>query len=144
LPKGLRTAAELVINLGLQEAFTPNELDLDQIAAFLAEARRFGVEPDAATLEFTLRGTAERLAADLQRDPDHPERLRQLTRLVDMAATLPFEINFWSVQNICYGLLQEVYPARAAAAQSGEVAAQVWVNNFLALAKKVRLAVPTA
>jgi len=144
LPKGLRTAAEMVINLGLQEAFTPDELDLEKIATFLAEARRFGVEPDAQTLEFTLRGTAERLAADLQGDPDHPERLRQLTELVDMAATLPFEINFWSVQNTCYGLLQQVYPERAAAAQQGDAAAQTWVHNFLALARKVRLAVPTS
>ncbi|MGQ9920815.1 MAG: DUF3536 domain-containing protein [Desulfobacca sp.] len=142
LPRGLRTAAELVINLSLKDAFTPNELNLEHIAALLAEARRFGVEPDAQTLEYTLRQTAERLAADLRQDPDHPERLRQLTALVEMAATLPFEINFWSVQNICYDLLQRVYPARAAAAHQGDAKAQVWVANFLALAQKVRLAVP--
>lgn len=142
LPKGLRTAAEMVINLGLQEAFTPDELDVAQIAALLAEARRFGVDPDAETLEYTLRRTAERLAVDLQQEPDHPERLRQLTALVDMAATLPFEINLWSVQNICYDLLQRVYPARAAAAQQGDGKAQTWVTDFLALAQKLRLAVP--
>lgn len=142
LPKGLRTAAELVINLGLHDAFLPNELDLEKIAALLAEARRFGVDPDAQTLEFTLRQTAERLAADLQQNPDHPERLRQLTALVEMATALPFEINLWSVQNICYDLLQQVYPARAEAAQRGEASAQTWVTNFLGLARKVRLAVP--
>ena len=142
LPKGLRTAAELVINLSLQDAFTPDELDLEQIAQLLAESRRFGIAPDAQTLEYTLRQTAERLAADLQQDPDHPERLRQLISLMEMKATLPFEINLWSVQNICYDLLQRVYPPRAEAARRGEAASQTWVANFLVLAKKVQLAIP--
>ncbi len=142
LPKGLHTAAELVINLSLQEAFTPDELDLDRIAALLEEARRFGVEPDAQTLEFTLRQTAERLSAGLRQEPEHPEYLRQLTALVDMAAGLPFEINFWSVQNHCYELLQLVYPLKVVAARRGDAAAQSWAADFLALAQKLRLAVP--
>ncbi len=141
LPKGYLATAELVINQNLRQAFAAEEPDMDLISGLLMESRLFQIEIEAETLEFVLRQTLERLAVAFSQESANLDRLKRLEAMVELANSLPFEVNLRSVQNICYDLLHRVYPEKTWQAQQGDEAGQTWVEHFVSLAGKLRLAV---
>ena len=97
------------------------------------------VDLDATTLEYTLRRTIERKAGQLQEDPDNPERLRKLGEAVALTGILPFPVTLWTVQNICYNLLQTRYGQVRSQAEEGDEDAAAWCENFRKLAQDLSL-----
>ena len=142
MPKGYLTTAELVINLNLRQAFEAEEPNLEFIFGLLKEAHLFHIEIDSQTLEFALRQTLQRLATAFSLEPANLERLIHLAAVVELAKNLPFEVNLWTVQNICYTLLHRVYPEQKWLAQQGDPDSQVWLEHFISLITKLDLAIP--
>jgi hypothetical protein len=94
------------------------ELDRDYINNLLEEARVLQVELNAASLEYALRKTLERLALKFKEHPSELGRLQQLAAALLLAGGLPFAVDLWKVQNIYYEQLQIAYPqGRQRAAQ---------------------------
>jgi hypothetical protein len=54
---------------------------------------------------------------------------------------LPFEVDFWKVQNGYYQLLVQLLPARRREADGGFDDAARWVERFLALGEKLSVKV---
>jgi alpha-amylase/alpha-mannosidase (GH57 family) len=141
LPEAYRATAEFVLNLNLREAFEAEDLERDNINNLLEEVRVLHVELDAASLEYALRQTLERLALEFR---DHLARLDYLRRLdaaLTLAGELPFEVNLRKVQNIYYEQLQTVYPQWRQRASQGEEGARTWVDHFVALGEKLAIQV---
>ncbi|MFH1351279.1 MAG: DUF3536 domain-containing protein [Pseudomonadota bacterium] len=121
-PKALKVAAEFFLNASLRRAFEDEDFDVDFVASLLLEARIEGVTLDTATLEFAIRKNLEKMAALLS---DNPEDLAQLTKLdsaLDLLRSLPFKVNPWKVQNICYEILRRpilMYAWRPSRAMKG-------------------------
>jgi alpha-amylase/alpha-mannosidase (GH57 family) len=137
LPKAFRTTAEYALNSHLRRAFS-DELDAGRIRSLLEEARLGGVDLDATTLEYTLRKTIERMAGRLREDPTNLADLHELLHAVELTEELPFNVTLWTVQNIAYDLLQQVYPSMLEEAETdGE--AREWIENFDVLARKLSL-----
>lgn len=130
LPVPLEAAAAFVVNANLRLALAADNLDVPRVRALLEEAGTRHVTLDTATLEFTLRRTIERMMAQLASAPHDQDLLDRVAAAVTLAGALPFEVNFWQVQNAYYDLLEREYPAQRARGADGDGDAARWVNRL--------------
>ena len=70
LPQAFQTAAAFITNTDLRRALAAATLDRDRIQALLADAETWHVDLDTPGLSYMLRRRAERLAEQLQADPE--------------------------------------------------------------------------
>ncbi len=136
-PRGFRVAAEMAFQIRLRQAIEAAEPSVPQLESILDEARTVGVPLHEDGLGLGVQDTLERLAEGLGSDPADTRRLETLDGLVRLARTLPFEVDFWKVQNAYYRALRGLYPARRRAAEEGSAEARKWVNRFLALGERL-------
>lgn len=141
LPKALSTAAEFVINADLNRGLSERPLDLDKIRALFEEATLSGASLEKDTLEYGLRKTLESMAHDLGEDPDNLQLLEALDTALSLLADLPFQINLWTVQNVCYDIRQSKYSAQRKAAGLGQEKSILWLRSFTSLAEKLRVSI---
>ncbi|MGH9631412.1 MAG: DUF3536 domain-containing protein [Bryobacteraceae bacterium] len=134
LPKAFRTTAEYALNSYLRRAFASEDLDIPRIQSILDEARIGEVDLDATTLEYTLRQKLESLARTFAKEPADLVELQRLAAGVSLLSLLPFTVTLWSVQNVCYELLQTRYRSQKRKAHQGDPDAQAWVGHFKRLA----------
>jgi hypothetical protein len=141
LPKAFRTTAEYAINSHLRRAFSADSLDVERIKSLLEEARYGNVDLDATTLEFTYRKTLENFAFRLQEDPLNLDVLSALVEAVELLSALPFPVTLWTVQNVCWDLLQNVRPDIADRAKQSDEDAKLWLEQFQFIADTLSLQV---
>ncbi len=136
-PRGFRMAAELALNTSLKEALEAPSPEPARLAAILEEARDVGVALHEDGLGLSVSHTLERLAEGLRGDPADLARLEELEAVVDLARQLPFEVDFWQVQNVYYRLLRSLWPGGRREAETGSEDARKWTKRFLALGEKL-------
>ncbi len=136
-PRGFRMAAELALNTSLKEALETPAPDPARLSAILEEAKNVGVALHEDGLGLAVTHALERLAEGLRGSPSELSRLEELEAVVDLARQLPFEVDFWRVQNVYYGLLQTLLPTWRREAEAGFEDARKWTERFLALGKKL-------
>jgi hypothetical protein len=141
-PKALSMVAEFILSKGLRSAFEREPFDLERIQSLLEEANEEGVTLDAATLEFSIRKRLERMAKAFSADPTDLSKLQELASAVSLLKALPFQVNLWTVQNICYDISQSSYDEIRNRAENGDKTAQAWVNQFKPLAENLSLRIP--
>ncbi len=145
LPPPFRMAADFTLNRDLRRLFSRDEAaDLPAARSLLEEAQEFGVALDNRGLGYAIKETLEELAGNLRHEPESLETLIHLVAVAGLARTLPFEVDLWQVQNIFYGLKENVYPGVKARALDGYPAAQEWADAFSALARSLRVAMEDA
>jgi hypothetical protein len=140
-PRGFRMAAELALNTSLRGELEKEELDVARLSAILDEAKNVGIALHEDGLGLAVEHAVERLAEALRASPGDLERLEELEAVVDMSGQLPFEVDFWKVQNAYYRLLQTFLPGRRREADGGFEDARRWVDRFLLLGEKLMLRV---
>ncbi|MGH9791878.1 MAG: DUF3536 domain-containing protein, partial [Candidatus Acidiferrales bacterium] len=118
-PRRLQAAAEFTLNSELLRALEAEPLELEAIRARLAEAAKAGVTLDAEALEFRVRRTLERMARRLAEKPHDVAQLQALEAAVDLAASLPFEVNLWTPQNVYFSQLKPLIAGQRAQAEGG-------------------------
>lgn len=138
-PKALTTAAELVINTSLRQAFKRDRLDLEHIRARLNEAELSNIPLDKTSLRFAAEQALKRLAGHMAAHPDDHSLIRHLDEVIGLVQTLPFEVPLWKVQNIYFRQLGTVYPQINKEALRGDKEAEAWVSAFCALGEKLRI-----
>ena len=140
-PRGFRMAAELALNTSLRRALESEELDTGQLAAILEEAKNVGVTLHEDGLGLSVEHAVERLADRLRSSPSDLRRVEELEAVVDLTRQLPFEVDFWKVQNAYYRLLRQLLPGRRREAEGGFEDARRWVERFLSLGEKLKVKV---
>ena len=100
------------------------------------------MELEKETLEYALRKALEGMALTLSRNPRDLSGLTHLDEALGMLEDMPFEINLWTIQNVCYELLETAYPALKAKADQGEEEAGEWVDRFSHMAETLSVKVP--
>jgi hypothetical protein len=97
---------------------------------------------DAATLEYSIRKRLEGMARAFSEDPIDMSRLQELASAVALLKALPFKVNLWTVQNLCYEIIQSSYDERRNRAANGDEMAQDWLNHFNPLVESLSLIIP--
>ncbi|MEJ2724651.1 MAG: DUF3536 domain-containing protein [Deltaproteobacteria bacterium] len=143
IPEALQFAAQYVLHGDLQRAFEDEEVDPERVRLLLEAANTAGMAVKGDGLEFALRKNLERMAECLSESPLDRERLGRLNAALGILGELPFQVNIWTVQNVCYDLLHTAYPDEQRKAESGDRDAAEWVNSFMALCRKAYLKVPS-
>ena len=140
-PRGFRMAAELALAMSLRQALGAPSPDPAKLTAVLEESRNVGITLHEDGLGLAVEHTLERLADGLRASPSELSRLEELEAVVDLAGQLPFEVDFWKVQNAYYRLAQSLLPGRRREADAGFEDARRWVVKFLALGEKLAVKV---
>ncbi len=142
VPKGLALAAESCLNAKLRGAIQGEGLEPEVVRPLLEEARLAGVTLDAATLGSLLAGNVEHLAEQLLEQPDDLARMESLNQAAKLVRTLPFEVNLWKTQNLCYKLVQTHWFDFKEKARLGDTIAQEWLRTCTVLAGNFWIRVP--
>lgn len=140
-PPAFRLASEYVIQADLEAAFHEETLDPGVISRLLEESRKeqIDLKPDglAKGLEQALYRTAMHL-----RDSGHRlEALRRLRISVALAASAPFSLNLFRVQNAFFRMIDGPYAERRKQAAEGDVEADQWVRLFREIAEDLAVRV---
>ena len=142
VPRAFQAAAEFVLNARLRRALAGGEPDFGEIRSLLADAEGARIALDTPTLELTLRARLERLAARLVAEPSNPDLITELSSAVDLARSLPIEINLWKIQNVGYGLLKNESNGNKPPSPGAARNRKEWLENFRPLAEKLELIMP--
>jgi hypothetical protein len=141
LPKPYQTAAELIINADLRREFTVGGLNSDRITQLIEESSAWNVELDEEGLGFTLQQTIEEIMERYTDTPNDITLLQELIAAVELARSLPFEVNLWKVQNIYYTMLKTIYPTFQKMAERGDKPTEEWILLFNTLGGRLSLLV---
>jgi hypothetical protein len=142
-PQLLAVAADLCLNAKLRRVLQGDGLDPDVVRPLLEEARLAGAELDATHLGLLLAANIERLADELLGHPDDVSLVERLNEAASLVRSLPFEVNLWKTQNICYRILHTRCCDFKEKAESGDEAAREWVHHSTVLAKNFRIRMPS-
>jgi alpha-amylase/alpha-mannosidase (GH57 family) len=116
VPSAFQAAAEIALNNQLKQAFEREDPDAEGIHGHLKEAAASNVTLDVPGLEFAIRKRLEREAAIFATQPTNLEMVQKLRKLLEFAATLPFPVTLWEVQNIAYApLIKAIHESRPGA-----------------------------
>ncbi len=142
LPKGLALAAELSLNAKLRREIQQDGFELEVIRPLMEEARLAGANLDETALGLLVAGVVENMSRQLLEQPEDLNRMIRLNKAAKLFRTLPFEINIWKTQNICYNLVHTYWPDFNNKAILGDKNAQNWVNNCTVLARNFWIRLP--
>ncbi|MBI4299671.1 MAG: DUF3536 domain-containing protein [Chloroflexi bacterium] len=137
LPGAFHSAATLALNSSLRRAFAEDTPVPERILPLLEEARAWKIDLDTGGLSYTLEQSLERLARYFRAQPGELPLLERLHAVVEMATSLPFELDLWQTQNSYYEMLQTIYPDFKARAEHGDEAARLWTDRFRALGERL-------
>jgi alpha-amylase/alpha-mannosidase (GH57 family) len=135
IPKSLRVATELALNMNLRRAI--DELDLGRVLPLVEEAKRYDISIDGALLGYRMKEKIGQMAIDFRTQPANMEQLRKLEGIVNLACSLPFEVDLWKPQNVYFEMARSVYPEFRKKAEAGEEAAKSWVELFTRFGEKL-------
>jgi alpha-amylase/alpha-mannosidase (GH57 family) len=105
VPSVLYAAAEADLNLRLRRALESDELPRRQVESLLDQAIHEQISIDHQSLGHTMKISIERLAGQVRENPSDLDLVLRLVGAVELVDRLPFEVDLWKVQNVCYRLL---------------------------------------
>lgn len=129
LPDALRSTLRFVIHTQLKEAFAVRPLPFSKVQALLEEAHTAGVSLNDEGLSYSFQCTLETLAEQWTTAPDQQHALDALVQASSLLADLPFDVNLYHVQTICYQQL--AHPPSAMSTQ--------WQNQLTSLAHMLQV-----
>jgi alpha-amylase/alpha-mannosidase (GH57 family) len=134
IPKSLETAAEFALNTSLRKILQAEELDRERLLSLLDQAKRLSVPFDRSGLGYEMKKKVDKAAEQFRSRPEDPVRLRTLDLLADLSLSLPFEVDFWKVQNVFFEVWRGEYHELKGKTDED---ARNWVERFLALGVKL-------
>jgi hypothetical protein len=114
------------------------DIDAAAVKALLREADLNKVTLDEPTLEFTLRKRLEEQASVFGKNPDDFETLKRLHALLDVATVLPFSVQLWEAQNLCFVPLTQAPTNDNGSGPSNED----WARELVAVREKLHIQGP--
>ena len=118
-PQRFAAIADEHFHSQLLEEFMRRPVRPDSVRSLLETAMRRKIQWRQNALEHEIREIIESLAREARQSPTDAPARRNLAAAVIAARTLPFAVNFYETQNICYAFLQKQYAEMKTAADKG-------------------------
>lgn len=141
-PRALYAAADLCLNAKLSKAFTGEEPDVMTVNPLLEEARLAGINLDGTRLGFLLKTAIERMAEQLFNNPDDCSCMEQLNNTAVLARAVPFDVNLWRPQTLCFKIIHAHWPEHKRKAVQGDAEARKWIRSATVLAENFSVQLP--
>jgi alpha-amylase/alpha-mannosidase (GH57 family) len=141
-PQALSSAATLVVNAALSRLLLQEDPDVPRIRGFLEEAEAEEIPLDKAVLEFNLQKNLERMAEKVGREPQQQEHLRRLGKGMELLSIVPFPVDLWQVQNVCYAARMFTFIEMEKKAKEGDEPSRQWLLLFRNLCEKLTIRLP--
>jgi alpha-amylase/alpha-mannosidase (GH57 family) len=138
VPPAFISLAGVALNNQLQQALDRPDVDAAAVKALLREAKLNKVTLDEPTLEFTLRKRLEEQASAFGKNPDDFETLKRLHALLDVGTELPFAVQLWTAQNLCFAPLMQIPTNHNGTGPSNED----WARELIAVREKLHIQGP--
>lgn len=142
-PKVLSVAADMCLNAKLGMAFQSGEPGIQTVKPLLEEARLAGVTLDATRLGLLLKNTIEGMAQRFSENPSDFSCMGQLNNAAMLARAMPFEVNLWKPQTLCFKILHERWSEFKDKAGQGDADAQEWIRDATLLAENFSVRLPS-
>jgi len=141
-PKVLSLAADMCLNTKLGNAFAGDEPELQTVKPLLEEAQLAGVALDATRLGLVLKITIERMAERLFENPGDYLSMEKLNNTAMLARSVPFEVNLWKPQTLCFKIIHTYWQEFKRKAAQGDNDARKWIRNATLLAENFSVQLP--
>ncbi|MGB9698149.1 MAG: DUF3536 domain-containing protein [Thermodesulfobacteriota bacterium] len=139
-PHILRMAAEIAMNASLRQILEAEIPNTEVFNNLVTEIRNLGLILDHLTLGQIMKKKIEKLTSIFQAHPQETKYLSQLTEIISLAKSLPFDIDFWETQNIYYEFKRALLADIKKRAENGEEEAQNWLTSFSKLGEQLGFA----
>jgi alpha-amylase/alpha-mannosidase (GH57 family) len=139
LPRAFQEAAEFIFNTDLRKAISEETLDVERINSLLNDATGWDIELDTEGLSYLLEQRLETMMKGVTSNIGDVLPLQELIEGVNLARSLPFEVDLWKVQNIYWTILQTSYADFKTKAEKGDEAAREWVATFTSLGEHLSI-----
>jgi len=140
LPRPYRLTTDLLFTTDLRWAFADDDPNIEHIRTLVGEASQWGVELPASELAFRFARMLRRHAERWREGADQHDRLHGLLQAVELARTMPFEVDLWTPQNIFFEIGRSTLPLIEEQAQAGSPSAREWLADYLRLAEALGIA----
>ncbi len=141
VPRAFHSAAELIINIDLHRAVGGETIDADAVRNLVETARTWQIELDGEGIGYDFKTNLESMMEALAARPEGIESMKKVLGAATLARSLPFPVDLWTVQNIYWDMLQNVYPGFKARAANQEPAAVAWAGVFVELGRHLSIRV---
>ena len=143
LPRPFRFAAEFVINTDLESAIVNGGLisNAERITMLLEDAKRWQVRLDEEGLGYLLERNIGQMMAAFAQNPNEVSRMSELDRAIEIAESIPFEVDLRRTQNLFYKLVMPAQTGSKAAAdqEATDTENQATLLKSLAARLSIRL-----
>ena len=129
IPKAFYTAADFILNVDLKRAFD-KEIDAEKIQNIINDIKRWHITVEALELEFKVRHKAEEIMGRFFMNVSDIFLLLETQKAIELAKSLPIEINLWHIQNICYKITKTNYKEFLSRARLDNKDAARWIESF--------------
>jgi alpha-amylase/alpha-mannosidase (GH57 family) len=136
-----QVAAEFTLNSDILKTIESGNLNIQEMQTLLDEAKRTGVPLDGTTLEFALRKKLQSMAAQFHANSQDLNLLEALYAAVCVANTAPFRVHYWTVQNIYFDILKNVYPQIRDRKADPPIDFEKWLALFRSLGARLSIRV---
>ena len=141
LPRPYQVTADMLFTTDLRWAFGDDDPDLDHIRRLVTDAAEWGIELPPKETGYRFAKMLRRYAERWHARPDQLDLLHGLVQGVELARTMPFEVDFWAPQNILFDVGKTTLPQMEEQAQAGDPAGREWLAGYLRLAEVLGVAV---
>ena len=139
LPPELQAVAALAVQADIRVLLSEPVPNTAELRRLVDTAQQAGVELDTATVGYLATQALYRMAAQLLATPASVNAMTQLRDFIDEMRT--FDVELWMAQNTYNVVWQRDYRAMCAAANSGDVTARTWVDEFRRLGIQLNMAI---
>ena len=108
-PKPLRSAAEIVLNMEIEQLFSDQTPDLEKLKNSSMTQNIFSVTLDSDLIAFK---ASEKVAEEFNKlieTPENIETIKWINQLIQMISELPMKLNLWQSQNIAFKIAENQY-----------------------------------
>jgi alpha-amylase/alpha-mannosidase (GH57 family) len=141
LPRPYQLTADMLFTTDLRWAFGDDDPDLEHIRTIVKDTAQWGVELPAKETGYRFAKMLRRAAERWHGRPETHDLLQGLVQGVELARTMPFEVDFWAPQNILFDVGKTTVPQIEEQAQAGSQTARDWLADYLRLAAALGISI---
>ncbi|MDR1993480.1 MAG: DUF3536 domain-containing protein [Nitrososphaerota archaeon] len=133
-PKPLQLAAEVVLNMDIEQMLSAQTLDLEKLEKLIDDSKNLAVTFDSQLLSFQASKTITEEFNKLANTPQNLKTLTNIILLIQIIHKLPLQLELWQSQNIAYKIAQNQYQTLKT---KEDPTAQAWIAAFTTLCELI-------